>query len=161
MRRGARIVSMSVLFVAMAMAPNAQAFHLYRGPGGGCTPLDGATGDGAQVTPAATVKMLHNVYTDTSNNLPVTHIRIGQAVKWTWNSVHCHSVTGGDFDSGFHYPTKEPTSIHAVPGFFDYPVLEDVATLTYTHVFAAAGTFQYACVHHNVIGMQGVVIVDP
>ncbi|MCA1834400.1 MAG: plastocyanin/azurin family copper-binding protein [Actinomycetota bacterium] len=150
----------AALALAMAAVPSAQAFHLYRGPGGGCTPADGATGDAA--TPASTVLMLHNTFNDTATGTPITRIHAGDAVKWTWNSVHCHSVLSdtGAFYSEFHYPTTEPTSPHVAPGLFDYPVLEENATLSWTHVFSTPGTFTYACEHHNVIGMHGVVIVE-
>lgn len=160
MRTGIRLVLAMAILTAMAGIPSAEAVHFYRGPGGGCTPTDGATGDGAGVTPAATVLMLHNTFNDSSTGLPITRVSVGDAVKWTWNSVHCHSVQAPEFYSGFHYPTTEPTTPRGIPGFFDYPVLEMNPTLSWTHVFNTAGTYLYACEHHALIGMRGLVIVD-
>lgn len=159
---------MSLTALMALVGPPAQAFHLYRGPGGGCTPTDGATTDNApaNVTAATTVQVQHNTFLDTKSNTPVTHVKAGQAVTWTWNSAHCHSIQaqGTDTDrfySGFHYPTTVPTSLRAVPGFFDYPVLEANPTLSWTHVFNVPGTYRYLCEHHYDIGMNGLVIVDP
>jgi plastocyanin len=82
-------------------------------------------------------------------------------VRWTWNSAHCHSVqSDGSFNSGFFYPTQAPTSPRVVPDFFEYPVPELAPTLTYTRLFQTAGMFVYYCIHHQNIGMRGVVIVE-
>ena len=134
--------------------------HFYRSTDGGCAAADGAIGEA--VAPAATVLLGHNTYNDPATALlPVTIINAGEAVQWTWNSAHCHSVSGGGtFESGFLYPTTVPSTPQAVPGFAEYPVPELEPTLSYTRTFPTAGTFQYSCVHHAAIGMVGVVVVQ-
>lgn len=156
--------------ISLAAANPAWAPHLYRSNDGGCSPATGRLTDDPRpkkkkgkvkpVTPAATVMMLHNTFNDTSTGLPITFISKGQAVMWTWNSSHCHSATGEAFNSGFHYPKIAPTTPQAVPGLFEYPIPEQVAKLSFVHTFKTSGTFQYSCVHHNVIGMVGVVVVQ-
>lgn len=148
----------------VAAAPAAWAPHFYRGPGGGCTPADGELSNGGTGQVAATVLMLHNSFNDAATGLPVTVVNAGQAIRWTWNSEHCHSATstaaGGDINSGFHYPSDEPTTPSLAPGVFHYPVPTMTPTLAYTHTFTTPGVFTYNCVHHNVLGMVGVVVVN-
>ena len=162
---------LAVAGVAMVMlmaAPGAQAVHFYRGSGGGCTPADGATTNdpAASGTVAATVLVMHNTFNDSATGLPVTTIKAGEAVRWTWNSSHCHSVgnkadtSPGGFYSGYHYPTATPESPQVVPGFFDYPVPDMTPTLSYTRTFTTPGTYQYTCEHHAAIGMVGAVVVQ-
>lgn len=157
-----RLTVVAALLGALVTAPFAEAIHFYRGPGGGCLPASGElTDDDAPSGPvAATVVLGHNSYHDSSSALPVTRIRVGESVRWTWNSAHCHSVSGSGIQSGFYYPTQAPSSPRVVAGFFDYPVLETSPTLAFTHTFNAPGRFTYACIHHAPIGMQGVVIVE-
>lgn len=149
----------------LTLAPLAAAVHFYRGPGGSCSPADGALGD-APVDGGATVLMLHNTYHDLATGLPVTVIAAGESVTWLWASEHCHSATsglngtGGAFDSGFHYPALEPATPAVLPGLFHYPVPTLQPTLGYTQVFDAPGVYPYSCVHHAIIGMQGVVVVQ-
>jgi plastocyanin len=98
-----------------------------------------------------------------------TRIKAGQSITWSWNSAHCHSVTSADlmsgttrvFESGFHYPTTPPESQQLAPGLFEYPQLDTTPTLSFTHTFTTPGTFNYFCVHHSSIGMNGVVVVEP
>jgi len=156
-------VVMFVLVAPLALLPAAGAFHLYRGPGGGCTPAVGNLGDAIPAAgPTTTVLMLHNAFIDLATPSPVTVIHVGDTVTWTWNSEHCHSVRAQDFSfySGFHYPEPTPTTPELLPNLVDYPVPTLAPTLSYTHTFTAAGTFLYDCEHHNVIGMQGVVVVQ-
>lgn len=156
-----RLTVVVALLGALVTAPSAGAIHFYRGTGSGCSAASGELSDDiGSGTTTATVLMGHNSYHDASTGLPVTRIQAGESVRWTWNSAHCHSVSGPGFESGFHYPTATPTSPRVVPGFFDYPVLEKDPTLAFTHTFNTPGRFNYACVHHGVIGMQGVVIVE-
>ena len=152
----------AMVSLAVLTASPAGAVHFYRGPGSGCTPAAGeirAEGDQAPV--GAEVLMLHNTFNDSSNLSPVTVVKAGQAVRWTWNSEHCHSVTAAAFKSGYHYPAPEPSTPKAVAGLFDHPVpeLEDTS-LAYTYTFTEPGTFVYSCVHHATIGMTGVVVVE-
>ena len=154
---------LSTLAVAVSMTAPAHAVHFYRGPGGGCTPKTGETTDRAEPNGpvTATVRMEHNLFRDVATGGPITRVAIGDAVRFTWNSEHCHSADAseGSFTSGFHYPQATPTTPQVVPGFFEYPVLTDTPTLAFTHTFTTAGTFRYACVHHASIGMNGIVIV--
>lgn len=117
---------------------------------------------------AAVVSLLHNSFNDsTSNNgaatqLPVVVIEEGQAVRWDWASSHCHSVSSdtGAFESGFVYPLESPEGQdQLLPGFFDYPLPDSTPALSFTHTFTQAGVYPYHCVHHQIIGMEGVVIV--
>lgn len=112
---------------------------------------------------AATVFLSHNTFHDSSTTLlPETRIKVGEAVKWTWNSAHCHSVwSAGNFYSRFHYPTTAPSSPQVVPGFFEYPVLEmEEPALEYVHTFTEPGTYSYFCEHHAIIGMVATVVVE-
>lgn len=153
------LITAAVVGLLGTFVPAADAVHFYRGTGGGCSAADGALG--AAVTPAATVMLGHNTFNDPATGyLPITVINAGEAVQWTWNSAHCHSVTGDGFNSGLIYPTTAPTSPRAVPGLFDYPVLESAPTLSYTRIFPTAGVFPYSCVHHGAIGMAGIVVVQ-
>jgi plastocyanin len=151
---------MVMVFVGVVLLPATAAVHEYRGPSGGCTPAVGEISDSAPNGPVVTtVLMLHNTFNDLSTGLPLTVVHVGDAVRWTWNSEHCHSIQSASFYSGFHYPEPEPTTPPLLPGLFHYPVPTLSATLAYTHTFAQTGTFMYACEHHGVIGMQGVVLV--
>ena len=144
----------------VATASLAGAVHFYRGPGGGCTPAEGELGEGPVApAPGAKVLMLHNTFHDGVSGTPVTRVAVGEAVVWTWNSAHCHSVVAGAFYSGFHYPAREPGTPAALPGLLHYPVPETSASLSYTRTFAEPGEYRYACEHHGAIGMVGVVIV--
>jgi plastocyanin len=171
----------TVSVVLAAGLPSAHAFHFYRSTDGGCAPADGTLSDDPPETiqdVTATVVLGHNVFgeglagtgfsVETLLAPTETHIRAGESITWTWNSAHCHSVTATDqvagapiFDSGFLYPITPPESPRVAPGLFEYPLLDETPTLSYTHTFATPGTYDYFCVHHASIGMNGVVIVDP
>lgn len=153
---------MALIVSATFAAPLAGAVHFYRGPGQGCTPADGdLTDTPAQGPLGATVLMLHNSFNDLLTGTPVTIIKAGQSVKWTWNSEHCHSTWSlGNFYSGFHYPSDTPTTPEVLPGLFHYPVPTLAPTLAFTHTFGTPGNFLYFCEHHQLIGMQGVVVVQ-
>lgn len=183
-RAGTRVLLFGAI-VAVVMAaslPSANAFHFYRSTDGGCSPFDGAlTDDPPETVRTGESKVVvgHNTFSEglggsgfsvESLLTPTeTRIKVGQSITWTWNSSHCHSVTSTDmasgttrlFDSGFHYPTTPPESPQVAPGLFEYPVLDDTPTLSFTHTFTEPGTFNYFCVHHASIGMNGVVVVEP
>jgi plastocyanin len=172
--RGALFGATLTLILAASLPP-AHAIHFYRSTDGGCSAADGAlTDDPEDTVPnvTATVVMGHNTFSAglAGTGLSVeslltpteTRIKAGESITWTWNSAHCHSVTSADagvFDSGFHYPTTPPESPQVLPGFFEYPILDDTPTLSFTHTFATPGSYDYFCVHHDGIGMSGVVVV--
>lgn len=162
----------------LGASPAAQAIHWYRGSGGGCTPADGALTDdpeGTEPNVAATVVLGHNVFAEGVSGFGVTElaeapevtVKVGESVRWTWNSAHCHSVTSRArgqgsaplFDSGFHYPTTPPDSPNVSDQALAYPLLDEDPSLSYTRTFTTPGTYEYYCVHHASIGMVGVVTV--
>jgi plastocyanin len=173
------IAGAAIALVSFCVASRADAIHFYRGPAGGCTPASGQLTDdpvdgagklirGPIVT---TIRMGHNYYHEAPSSPTegiqperVTTIKVGQAIRWTWNSAHCHSVQSDDgktFKSGYHYPTTPPESPQVAPGAFDYPINDETPTLEYVHTFQKAGTFDYFCVHHDAIGMNGQIVVEP
>jgi plastocyanin len=42
----------------------------------------------------------------------------------------------------------------------EYPVPTLEPKLSYTLTFTAPGIYQYICIHHNAIGMHGIVVVQ-
>ena len=178
--RAMLLAAMVFLVVAASLSP-AHAIHWYRNTDGGCAPADGALTDDPVDTVtnvSATVAVGHNTFGDritgtgfslyTLRHPYATRIKAGESITWTWNSAHCHSVTSTAqvsgtpiFDSGFFYPTTPPESPQVAPGLFEYPLLDETPTLTYTHTFTTPGVFDYFCVHHASIGMNGVVLVEP
>jgi plastocyanin len=162
------LVWLAVTVAAMVL-PSAAAVHFYRGPGGGCTEANGALTDdppGGTGPEGAIVTALHNSFADASNLAPLTFVDAGQAVTWKWASLHCHSITAGragvgsgQFESGVHYPT-EAGSVPLLPGLFHYPLPSLDPQLSFTHTLTEPGTYSYYCVHHWMIGMQGVVVVE-
>lgn len=166
MRTGIRLAAAVAVLAVAAAVPSAQAIHFYRtcDPPNGQGPASGTITDdpGGSGPVAATVLMGHNTFTDASTGTPVTVVQAGQAVRWTWNSAHCHSVQSsvvGVFNSGFHYPATAP-STPRVHDFFEYPVLELTPSLAFVHTFTTPGTYTYFCIHHTIIGMNGVVVVQ-
>jgi plastocyanin len=135
----------------------------------------------------ATVYLLHNSFNEAQTLAPgVVVITPGQAVEWKWASVHCHSVTGSLpltepggplegagtplFESGFLYPADPPAAtdmmglaaIAGPAGALDYPIPDlEKQTLSFVHTFKDAGVYPYHCIHHQEIGMEGLVIVLP
>ena len=181
MRAGWMRVAAVVALAAASTGTSAHAIHWYRGPGGGCAPKDGALTDDPQGTTqnvAATVVMGHNIFAEGVSGFgvaellapPVTTIKVGESIRWTWNSAHCHSVTSRGFvegstsdrlfESGFYYPATAPDSPHLVDEAFAYPLLDEDPSLSYTRTFTTPGTFEYFCVHHDSIGMNGTVVVE-
>jgi plastocyanin len=79
-------------------------------------------------------------------------IAIGDSVKWVWMSSGHNVVSGtpGNADNKFCSPNdlncgSAPTSATA---------------FTYTHTFAAAGSFPYFCAPHGLAGMTGTITVQ-
>jgi plastocyanin len=79
------------------------------------------------------------------------NISVGDTVRWTWFS-NGHSVTSGDpctADGQFCSPDNTNC---------DQAVLSNNGTV-YEFTFAQAGTFNYFCAAHCILGMTGVVNV--
>jgi plastocyanin len=79
------------------------------------------------------------------------NISVGDTVRWTWFS-NGHSVTSGDpctADGQFCSPNNMNC---------DQAILSNTGTV-YEFTFAQAGTFNYFCVAHCILGMTGVVNV--
>ena len=178
MRLANGLVSLSIasIWLLAAVSPS-YGFHLFRGDenggcGMGCCPASGEVTDdpvfdGVPIHGPITaeVAMLDNTFNDSATGLPVTHIKAGDAVRWSWNSANCHSVDGRmdspSFYSVFHYPAEPPAAMELVPGAIDYPLPDPTPTLTFVHTFNTPGNYLYICEHHVEIGMIGLVIVDP
>ena len=82
---------------------------------------------------------------------PTVNISVGDTVRWTWDS-NGHSVTSGDpctADGQFCSPNNMNCA---------QPVLSNIGTV-YEFTFAQAGTFNYFCAAHCILGMTGVVNV--
>jgi len=178
-RRGVAVAMVSMIVLGASL-PQAQAVHWYRNTGAGCSEADGAlTDDPTGTTPNVTASVVigHNTFStgvsgfaaDPLLGSPVTRIKAGESITWTWNSAHCHSVTSTDFssgttrifDSGFHWPKVPPEAQRVAEGALEYPLLDETPTMSYTHTFDTPGSFGYFCVHHALIGMNALVIVDP
>ncbi|MGH7855687.1 MAG: plastocyanin/azurin family copper-binding protein [Candidatus Binatia bacterium] len=161
-------IALAAAFVVLGSHTASDGFHFFRGDEAGgcaseCCPATGEIG-ATSTDVGAVVDVFHNTYQESSTQVPlIVRIKAGQAVQWRWTSSHCHSVTAddGSFDSGFFYPVTAPEGqAKVISGFLDYPLPDPNPTLTYTRVFAAPGTYPYHCVHHQIIGMEGVVIVE-
>lgn len=155
MRLGRMRLVLALVVLAFVL-PTAAAPHFYRSANpGACSERDGALTDDGSVAPGdVTVRMLHNTF-----DPPAVRIAAGDAVTWTWNSLHCHSVSHPSFESGHHWPAQTGP-VTGDPRFFHYPLLELSPTLSFTHTFDTPGTYAYSCFHHGVIGMVGVVVVE-
>lgn len=169
MSRRTITVVVAIAGLLLGVVPTADAFHWYRGPADDCTSADGALTDDQTSPGDADTQVLlgHTTYHDASSGAPVSRIDAGDSVTWDWASSHCHSVTFGDPVAGteesgtaLHYPQEAPESDQAVEGFFEYPVLDETPTLSYSRTFDEAGTYSYYCIHHWYVGMQGTVVVE-
>jgi plastocyanin len=80
-------------------------------------------------------------------------IRVGETVRWRWDS-NGHNVvsgSGGSADGRFCSPNDQ--------GCGSAPLSN--AGATYEHTFTEGGTFPYFCEPHASFGMTGSVIVEP
>ncbi len=91
------------------------------------------------------------VFMDQTSGNSTTTIHVGDTVQWTWVSG-THSTTAGSCTSGGYYggsctPDNEWDSGQHSTGY------------SYSHTFAATGTFNYYCSIHQAM-MQGTVVVQ-
>jgi plastocyanin len=95
---------------------------------------------GTATAATVTVQVGNDGFTFTPSTVTIQR---GDTVQWIWAGTHEHSVTSGTdstsdgiFSSGIH-----------------------LNPFTFSFTFPNAGTFQYFCIPHSVIGMFGVVEV--
>lgn len=154
------------LFLLVVTVPNAAAIHWHTA----CTAASGNVGD-VPTGNGAVVTVGLDYYQDGTSKTPVTKISAGESVTWTWDptSPYCHSVTGAGWGSpgvpgGRLHPAGAEPSLPLLlvtgPEFWPDPTNPPGAPLSFTRVFPASGTFIYSCAEHNLIGLQGVVVVS-
>jgi plastocyanin len=129
--------SMGVLLSIMCLA--------LVGCGGGSSGDSGATAsvvvvDCSTVTSAATVTATSGVKFN-PQNVPIS---VNGVVRWINADIQDHTVTSG----------TAPTS----DGKFDQPL--NISGPSVCLQFTAAGTYNYYCTYHYMVGMTGVVTVQ-
>jgi plastocyanin len=161
MRRFLLLMSALLTMVALP-APPAHAFHLFPTSPDGTDPINhtcGTTLHSAPTTPPDALVHVNVFFftTDpadaTADPPNVTHIPLGGTVQWKWDLWHCHSIT---------WSTVGPLGTNGGAGFMPGPadlVRPSPGNDSWTVTFPTAGTFEYRCVHHAILGMTGTVIV--
>lgn len=152
-RRGALVVG--ALFVLTNLAGSAHAVHLFPlfpgDPSGDC-------GANLKIAPKrmSPAKVMVNgfMFSDSSAMSSTTTVKPGQSVTWEWGLGHCHSVTSKIVPKG----AKKFTTKGGV-GSEKELVKPDGMKNSYTVKFTKPGTYEYVCVHHEMVGMTGKVIV--
>jgi len=115
--------------------------------GGGTTPGAVTVVDCSTITPAATVTATgSSTFSPQNVTIPVNDV-----VRWISASNVFHSVTSGIVTGG--------TVTTATPdGKFDQPLSSNGSTVCLK--FTTAGTYNYYCTQHYMMGMKGVVTVQ-
>jgi len=148
-----RIAVVGSVAVLLGVAAPAHAIHFFNGCGSGnLTPAPG--------TSAATVRVAGYSFTDQATSTPVTHVKAGQSVTWTWVDGFCHSVTEGLFGGQSYGMPQVPPPTFTTQGTNNVLVEPIGLNNSFTHTFSQAGVYNYYCDHHIEVGMKGVVIVD-
>jgi plastocyanin len=152
-RRAAILAGVLALLYGVAATP-AHAIHFFNG----C----GKTLQAAPSSSAATVTVAGFAFTDGATTTPVTHIKTGESVTWTWGDPFCHSVTEGAIGAqSYGVAPQVPAPSFTTHGTSNVLVEPDGANNSFTHTFDQPGVYQYYCDHHVEVGMKGVVVVDP
>jgi len=87
--------------------------------------------------------------------VPATvNCKVGDTVSWTNPGVITHSVTCDPAQA----VDKGNVALPAGVAPFDSGNMEESAT--FTHTFAAKGTYKYFCKLHEAMGMVGTVVVS-
>jgi len=82
------------------------------------------------------------------------NIKAGDTVKWTNPHNITHTVT---FDPAQAATAADVALPPGVQPFGSDDIEEEVS---YSHTFAAKGTYKYVCKYHETMGMVGTVIVS-
>ena len=126
-----------VLSASIWSAPSAYAIHFFSDCSHALSP--------APATPSAgQVSLFYNTFT-----APVTTIKAGESVTFTWGDPYCHSVTLGTYG----------TDLGATNPNLRSPDPLNPSNNTITLTFPTAGQYSYYCEHHWPIGMRGVINV--
>jgi plastocyanin len=91
-------------------------------------------------------------FEDQDTGTPVTHVDVGDTVRWVWTGG-CHSVTDG-VRSPYGQPIG-PSAFDSGVQCTDYEEGEPVTTFSVT--FDEPGVYKYYCKPH--VQMEGLVIV--
>lgn len=141
-----------MLVAGLVLAGGATALSLSADP---APAADAATdGDDTQAAADAEVTVQDFEFSDADTGTPVTHVQVGDTVRWTWEGG-CHSVT-----QGVRGPGSEPVG----PSAFDSGVQctsydeDGTPTSTFTVTFDEPGAYKYFCKPHA--SMEGLVVVD-
>lgn len=145
-----------LLALLLALAVPAGAIHLFPNvpgdPGGDCgAALEADPGGSAKYVSVAGFD-----FRDQSDGTSTSQVNAGQSVTWRWDLPHCHSVT---FQSNEVQSTdgKQPGGFEG-----DEPQLvkPEGNRNTFTVKFDKPGNYNYFCIHHQAVGMTGVVVVS-
>lgn len=151
--RGRLLGTAGLVAAAFLLTPPASAVHLFPVTPG-FDPLGhdcAANLTDAPSDPEATVDVAGFNFVDGASRSSTTEIEAGQAVTWTWQADHCHSVTLAD-----------GRGTQGADGFM--PAQPELVRIgdrgdSFTLTFDTPGTYEYQCVHHASVGMTGVVEV--
>lgn len=140
-----------MLVAGLVLAGGATALSLRADP---APATDAATDpDGTGTAADAEVTVRNFEFSDGDTGTPVTHVAVGDTVRWTWEGG-CHSVTQGVRGYG-----NEPVG----PSAFDSGVRctsydeDGTPTTTFTVTFDQPGAYKYFCRPHP--QMEGLVVV--
>lgn len=98
------------------------------------------------------------MFKDTTTGTNITVIVAGGTVTWIWDDAFCHSVTS--LPGSSQQFSTDGSGDGQSTGIQDAFMVEAVGTSNSFNVtFPAGGVFPYRCVHHESVGMRGIVIV--
>ena len=82
-------------------------------------------------------------------------INAGETVRWDNTSVVPHTVTA------VHKLAKRSKDVELPKGAEQFNSGNLAAHKVYEHKFTVPGTYRYFCIQHEMLGMEGEVIVKP